>query len=68
MANEPVTSECIINEPAEVVLRRSIRQKRRAISDDYVVYPLEHEYDLSIDKDPNSFRQATECNNSEKMV
>ena len=36
------------------------------ITDDYVVYSLEHEGDLSIDEDPVSFRQAMESNNSER--
>ena len=31
-----------------------------------MVYSLEHEYDLSVDKDPISFKQAMECNNFEK--
>ena len=31
-----------------------------------MVYSLEHECDLSIDKDPDSFKQAIECDHSEK--
>ena len=31
-----------------------------------MVYSLEHECDLSIDKDLVSFKEAMECNNSEK--
>ena len=52
--------------PQEIALRRSTRQKRPAILNDYVVYLLEHECDLSVDKDPTTFKQAVECNNSEK--
>ena len=39
----------------EIVSRRSTREKRLAISNDYIVYALEHESDLSIDNDPVSF-------------
>ncbi|WVZ04530.1 hypothetical protein V8G54_025336 [Vigna mungo] len=58
--NEKVTNEQLINdqlieEPQEAALRRSVRQKRPAISNDYVVYSVEHECDLSIDEDPVSF-------------
>ena len=56
----------MVDEPHEIALRRSVRQKRPAISDDYVVYSLEHECDLSIDEGPVSFKQAMECNNSGK--
>ena len=63
--DESVTNEQVVSEPQEVALRRSVRQKRPAISDDYVVYSLESECDLSIDEDPVSFIQAMNCNNSE---
>ena len=36
--NEIVANESIVNKPHEVALIRSQRQKRPAISDDYVVY------------------------------
>ena len=39
---------------------------RSAIPDDYIVYALEHESDLSMDNDPVSFKEAVESNNSEK--
>ena len=50
----------------ETTLRRSTRQRRSAISDDYVVYSVEHGCDLSIDKDHVSFKKAMECYDSEK--
>ena len=53
-------------QPIETTLRRCIREKKSAISDDYVVYSVEQECDLSIDKDPLSFKQAIECGDSEK--
>ena len=56
--NVQVTNEEMVEEPQEGILRRSIRQKRPAISNDYVVYSIEHECDLSIDEDPVSVKQA----------
>ena len=50
----------------EVVLKRSTRVRRYAIPDDYIVYALEHESDLSMDNDPVSFKEAVESNNSKK--
>ena len=58
----------MIEEPQEAALRRSVRQKRPAISNDYVVYSVEHECDLSIDEDPISFRQAMGSNNSKNWL
>ena len=40
--------------------------RRSAILDDYIVYALEYESDLSMDNDPVSFKEAVESNNSEK--
>mgnify|MGYP006869216781 CR=1 FL=1 len=37
------------------VLRRSQRERRPAISDDYVVYLQESDFDIGINKDPVSF-------------
>ena len=50
----------------EVVLKRSTGVRRSAIPDDYIVYALEHESDLSMDNDPVSFKEAVESNNSKK--
>ncbi|WVZ23331.1 hypothetical protein V8G54_001875, partial [Vigna mungo] len=68
VTNEQLIKEQLIEKPQEIALRRSVRQKRPAISNDYVVYSVEHEYDLSIDEDPVSFRQAMESNNSENWL
>ena len=38
----------------------SQRQRKSAISDDYVVYLQESEFDLGINEDPVSFSQAIE--------
>jgi len=64
--NVQVTNEEMVEEPQEEILRRFVRQKIPAISDDYVVYSIEHECDLSIDEDPVSVKQAMESDNSEK--
>ncbi|RYE20332.1 MAG: transposase, partial [Sphingobacteriaceae bacterium] len=66
--NDVVPNEPIIDEPQEVALRRSVRERRSAISDDYVVYLQESEYDLGIDNDPVSFSQAIESENSIKWL
>ena len=47
-------------------LRRSQRKRKHAISDDYVVYLQESNYDIGIKRDPLSFSQAIESNDSEK--
>jgi len=71
MDNEPtndaqVIDEHRIDEPQVIPLKRSKRQRRPAITNDYVVYSLEHESDLTINEDPVSFRQAMKSNNFEK--
>ena len=69
VSEEPANKKQVINEkmiPQEITLRRSARQKRPAILNDYVVYLLEHECDLSVDMDLVSFKQSMECNNSKK--
>ena len=52
----------------EIVSRRSTREKRSAISNDYIVYALEHESDLNIDNDQVSFDQAMSGENSDKWL
>ncbi|WVZ16815.1 hypothetical protein V8G54_009797 [Vigna mungo] len=69
--NVPIPQNEHINvepEPQEAALRRSVRLKKPAILNDYVVYSVEHESDLSIDEDPLSFRQAMKSNNSENWL
>ena len=64
MHNEP-----IMEEPQEVALRRSQRERRPAISNDYVVYLHETETNLSInDNDLVLFSQVVSCDNSEKWL
>ena len=59
-------NEPIIDEPQEVVLRRSIRQKKICIYDDCVVYLQESKFDLGIDDDPVSFSQVIKSDSSAK--
>ena len=49
-------------------LKRSVRQKRSVISDDYMVYLHELEFDLSINNDPVLFSKATKEDNSVKWL
>ena len=64
--NEPmIHNEPIVEEPHEIALRRSQRERRPSILNDYVVYLYETEADLSInDNDPVSFAQAVSYDNS----
>ncbi|PHT84733.1 BEL1-like homeodomain protein 2 [Capsicum annuum] len=66
--NEAIIDEPVVDESQEVASRRSQRQRKSAISDDYLVYPHESETDLGIDDDPVSFSQAIESNNSDKWI
>jgi len=50
------------NEPQTVPLRKS------AISDDYVIYLQESDFDIGINKDPVSFSQAIESTESDKWI
>ncbi|KAL4361061.1 hypothetical protein GQ457_04G024470 [Hibiscus cannabinus] len=45
-------------------LRRSSRERKSAISSDYVVYLLESDYNIGAENDPESFSQAMSCNES----
>jgi hypothetical protein len=51
-----------------MALRRSQREKRSAISDDYLVYLQESDYALGTSKDPVSFSQAIESSDFEKWI
>ena len=58
----------MVEEPQEVALRRSQRERRSAISDDYVVYLQESDFDVGTCKDPVSFSQAIKSNDSIKWI
>ena len=52
----------------EVPLRRSTRERRSTISDDYIVFLLEHEFDMGLENDPISVSQVKRCSNFEKWI
>ena len=72
--NDPIThNEIVINEPRvdeshPIALRRSQREKRSAILNDYVVYLHESESDLGIENDPVTFSQAMNDVNSDQWL
>jgi len=62
-----IHNEPIVEEPQEVALRRSQKERRPAISNGYVIYLHETKIDPSInDNDPILFSQALSYDNSEK--
>lgn len=63
--NEPIAIQ-EQNIVPQVPLRRSIRERRSTIINDYVVYDVESECDLSLNEEPKTFRKAMESENSEK--
>ncbi|RVW73194.1 Retrovirus-related Pol polyprotein from transposon TNT 1-94 [Vitis vinifera] len=69
MMEYSVTQEVSRNEKenvptTEVSLRRSQREKRPAISNDYEVYLNECDYDVGLESDPTSYGQAINSENS----
>ncbi|KAL6316814.1 hypothetical protein AAG906_021114 [Vitis piasezkii] len=52
----------------QVPLRRSTKERRSTISDDYVVYLQEHEFDMGLEDDPISVSQVKQSSNSEKWI
>jgi len=67
--NDPkINNESIVEQPQEVVLRRSHRDKKSGISNNYVVYLQELETDLSIENDPVSFLEAINGDNSDNWL
>ena len=66
--NNMVTNEQMVEEPREVALRRSQRERRSVISDEYVVYLQEFDFDIGSSKDPILFSQALESVASTKWM
>jgi len=63
---ENITTENIVETPQLTVLRRSQRGKRPVISNDYMVYLLESNFDIGIKRDPITFSQVMESDDSRK--
>ncbi|RVX17043.1 Retrovirus-related Pol polyprotein from transposon TNT 1-94 [Vitis vinifera] len=70
IANEDITSEEQTQQPQEnMPLRRSTRERRNAISDDYIVYLQEREVESGMmEDDPINFQQAVKSSNSHKWI
>ncbi|RDX78877.1 hypothetical protein CR513_40780, partial [Mucuna pruriens] len=56
-------------QPQEVSLRRSIKKRRDAIPDDYIVFLQEHEDEIGLtEDDPIDFCQAMQSSNSQEWI
>ena len=59
----------VTQEPqVQVPLRKSTRERRSTILDDYVVYLQEHEFDMGLEDDPISVSQVKQSSNFEKWI
>ena len=56
--NEMLTNEQVVEEPQEIAFRRSQRERKSAISNDYMVYLHGYDFDIGTSKDLVSFSQA----------
>ncbi|RVW88887.1 Retrovirus-related Pol polyprotein from transposon TNT 1-94 [Vitis vinifera] len=70
IANEDIAPEEQTQQPQEnMSLRRSTRERRNAISDDYIVYLQEREVESEMmEDDPINFQQAMKSSNSQKWI
>ncbi|KAK0579195.1 hypothetical protein LWI29_022610 [Acer saccharum] len=68
--DEVIVSEEQTQQPQEpVTLRRSTRERRNAISDDFFIFLQEHEEDIGmVEDDPINFHQAMQGSNSQKWI
>ena len=56
-------------QPLEMLLRTSIRERRSEIPDDYIVFLQEHEVDVNlVEDDPINLQQALQGSNSHKWI
>ena len=56
-------------QPQEVPLRRSVRERRSAIPDDYIIFLQEHEDGIGLtEDDPINFCQAMRSSNSQNWI
>ncbi|KAL0287277.1 UNVERIFIED_CONTAM: Copia protein [Sesamum angustifolium] len=65
---ETVTEEQTPTPQEPLPFRRSTRERRSALPDDYIVFLQEHEVDIGTKDDPINFHQAMECSNSQKWI
>src|SRR5207237_779578 len=64
LPNEPYQAPIIVNEPVNEPIRRSQRERRLAISSDYVIFMGEEITDQGLDNDPVSYKEAMEDEHS----
>jgi hypothetical protein len=67
-SNDIVTNEPTIEESQGIALRRSHRQRKSAIPDDYVIYLQEYDYDVGSINDPVSYTKAINNVDSNKWI
>lgn len=48
--------------------RKSIRERKSAILDDYIIYLHKHEFDIGVQHDPFTCSEAMSSRNSEKWI
>ena len=65
----PIPEEQTLPPPEPTPLRRTTRERRSALLDDYIVFLLEHEFDIgAVEDDPINFRQALESSKSQEWI
>ena len=67
--NDPeVNNQLVVEQAQEIILRRSHRDRKFVILNDYMVYLQELENDLSIDNGPISFLEVINGDTSDKWL
>ena len=66
MHDVDVATDKLVEQSQLIALRRSRRKRKYTITDDYVVYIKELDYDIEIKRDPFLFSQAIKNNDYEK--
>ena len=65
----PVPKEQTLPPLEPTPLRRSTRERRSALLDDYIIFLQEHEFDFgAVEDDPINFRQALESSKSQEWI
>ena len=68
LVNEVIIDKPKVNEPQKIALRRSQKEQRYIISNDYMVYLKEFKVDLGIDNKLVMFLQAMDGDNANKQL
>ena len=65
----PVPEEQTLPSPEPTSLRRSTRERRSSLPDDYIVFLQEHEFDIgAVEDDPINFLQTLESSKSQEWI